>query len=216
MKKVNVGAAVLRYDRNARVAPLGGFNLLPWRRRAIRHARRRCVIECFAAVLAGGVCAAFFIGWQSWERSRLDAAAQALVRPLSALGAPLAEHRRLAAALKERHARDEASLRRAVPLDRLLGVLDMPDPGPGVMLQQLTLHAGETGLQAQLASEPDVARWLAQLRGIRGVQTINVVELRRSKVTHDSGASVPLQMSARLVWEGDAASASQSRRGARP
>ena len=52
---------------------LGGFNLLPYRQRNARLARRRRVREWIAAALAGCGAVLALAGWQAFERARLDA-----------------------------------------------------------------------------------------------------------------------------------------------
>jgi hypothetical protein len=51
---------------------IGGFNLLPYRQRDARRARRRCLLECLGAALLGCAAVLAVAGWQTFERTRLD------------------------------------------------------------------------------------------------------------------------------------------------
>src|ERR1700754_1173245 len=71
---------------------LGGFNLLPYRQRNAQLARRRRLLEWAAAALAGLVATLAVIGWQAFEKARLDAQRASAEQALTQLAAPLAEH----------------------------------------------------------------------------------------------------------------------------
>ena len=195
--------------RGTRVARswLGGFNLLPYRQRNARLARRRRVLEWIAAICAG--CAAVFslAGWQAIERARLDAKRVSIERTLTQLSAPLAEH---AALLRERDEQRRNVARASSvsePLTHLRDLLDALsfEPGDGVMLQQLRHREDETELLATSRGHLASAEWLKRLSAIRGVKGAEVSDLH-SSVSRGGAAATqasvagPIEFGAHLRW----------------
>jgi len=194
---------------------IGGFNLLPWRRRMARELRRRLVLEWLAAALLGCACAAPFAGWLVWQRAQADGERRALEPSLEALRAPLAEQRRLLRAADERRRRVAAAQREAVPLARLLRLLDGLAAAnvEGVALQRVVHRAGETELQATVSEEAATAAWLARLRTVPDVESVSVREMKRTAAGGVPAAErqhEPLQVSAQLTWAGAAADDGQA------
>lgn len=192
------------------VRSIGGFNLLPWRRRVARDVRRRIALEWLAAVLAGCVCAAPFAGWRAWQRAQFDGERRALDQSLAPLRAPLAEQRQLVREAEEHRHRIAAARQRAEPLARLFQLLDRLAAAnvDGVSLHQVVHRAGETELQATVSGEAATAAWLARLRALPDVEAVSVREMKRSPVgarRADERQHGPLQVTAHLVWAGAAA-----------
>jgi type IV pilus assembly protein PilN len=189
---------------------IGGFNLLPWRRRVARDMRRRIALEWLAAVLVGCLCAAPFAGWRVWQRVQLDGERRALDQSLAPLRAPLAQQRELVRGAVVQRLRIATARQRAEPLARLFRLLDRLAAAnvDGVSLHQVVHRAGETELQATVSGEAATAAWLARLRALPDVEAVSVREMKRSPVgagRADERQHGPLQVTAHLVWVGAAA-----------
>lgn len=188
--------------------PPGGFNLLPWRQRAIRRLRRRRLLEWFAAALAGSACALGVVLWQYIERSGFDARREALERSIAHWRAPLAEAQRLAHEADARRAGEQLARQHARAMTRFFALADALASGaaPGVDLQQLTQLADETDLQASAANEAAAAAWLGQLRTLPDIEAVTVRELKRGTPSGVARASAqdgePIRVAAHLVWQG--------------
>ena len=185
---------------------IGGFNLLPYRRTNARRARRRCLIEWLVAALIG--CAALLatVGWQAFERTRLDAQRVSSERVLAQLAAPLAEHARLSHEMDERGKRVTRALILSVPLTRLLDLLETLSGthADGVILQQLRQRIHETELLATANDPVASAVWLKQLGTVRGVKGSEVTDLHllgRAGAGVPAGGAGALEIAARLRWD---------------
>jgi len=201
-------------SRTLRLAPLrspGGFNLLPWRQRAIRRLRRRRLLEWLAAAFAGGASALSVLLWQSIERSGIEARRAALERSVAHWRAPLAEARRLAHEAEARRLGERLSRQHARAAAHLFALADWlsSDVPPGVGLQQLTQFAEETDLQASAADEAAAAAWLGRLRTLPDVEAVTVRELKRGTAAGAARESTPdgepIRVAAHLVWQGASA-----------
>jgi len=190
---------------------IGGFNLLPWRQRAIRRIRYRRLLEWFAAALGGCVCALGLLLWQHIERSGLEARREVLVRSFAHWQAPLAEAQRLTRESEAQHAAEQLARRHAGATVRFFALADAlaSNVPPGVGLQQLSQFADETDLQASAADESAAAAWLGRLRTLPDVKAVSVRELKRAtpggtsrESAHDGG---PIRIAAHLVWQGASA-----------
>ncbi|MCP3718604.1 fimbrial assembly protein [Paraburkholderia sp. CNPSo 3281] len=197
--------------RAVRVLPgraVGGFNLLPWRRRAIR--KRRCwrLLEWGAAVLGGCACALGVVLWQRVECNALEARREALERPLAQWRTPLAEAQRLVRESEARRAGDRLARQHARATARFFALADAlaSDPLPGVGLQQLAQSADETDLQASVVDESAAAAWLGRLRSLPDVEAVSVRELKRGAPAGAARGSAPggepIRVAAHLVWQG--------------
>lgn len=174
--------------KGARVFPgrdfswIGGFNLLPYRRRNALRARRRCVAECGLAVLAGGACVLLLAGWHAYQRSRVDGERVAVERTLTQLAAPLAEHARLSrdAHTAQSDAADAAT--RSASLDHLRDLLDVlgNEPASGVVLERLRHRGQQTDLVARAADRALSAAWIERLDGVRGALGADASDLHRA------------------------------------
>lgn len=188
--------------------PIGGFNLLPWRRREAGRVRRRAALEWLAAVLLGCACATPFAGWQLWQRTRFDAERRALDQPLARLRAPLAEERRLLHEADERRSLAFEAQQQAKPLVHLFLLLDELAAAKveGVSLHQIVHRAHETGLQATVGGEAVTAAWLARLRTLPDVETVSVREMKRAAANGGGRPGErqrgPLRVTAQLAWAG--------------
>jgi Tfp pilus assembly protein PilN len=185
---------------------IGGFNLLPYRQRDARRARRRCLLEWLGAALAGCAAMLAVAGWQAFERGRLDAQRVSSERELAHPAAPLAEEARLRHDAEEQGKRAARAVVLSEPLTRLLDLLDTLSrvPADGVVLQQLRQHAHETELLATSTDPVASANWLKQLSTIRGVKSSEVADLRplaRSGREPSAAGSGPIEFAARLHWD---------------
>lgn len=186
---------------------LGGFNLLPYRQRNARLARRRRVREWVAAAFAGAAAVLALAGWQAFEKTRLDAQRASIERSLARLAVPLAEHAALLRAQDESHknAARAASLSR--PLTHLLDLLEALsfEPGDGVVLRQLRQREHETELLATSRGHLASADWLKRLSAIPGVLGVEMNDLHRpttrGSAPADESASGPVDFGAHLRWD---------------
>ncbi|MGA7781543.1 MAG: fimbrial assembly protein [Paraburkholderia sp.] len=185
---------------------IGGFNLLPYRRSNARRARRRCLIEWLVAALLG--CAALLatVGWQAFERTRLDAQRTSNERVLAQLTAPLAEHARLSREMDERGKRATRAVDLSMPLTRLLDLLDTLSGthAEGVILQQLHQRLHETELLATANDPVASAVWLKQLgtvRGVKGSEVTDLHPLARARPGTTVSGTGALEFAARLRWD---------------
>ncbi|MEM5451815.1 fimbrial assembly protein [Paraburkholderia guartelaensis] len=187
---------------------VGGFNLLPWRRRAIRRRLRWRLLEWGAAALGGCACALGVVLWQRIECSTLEARREALERPLAQWRAPLAEAQRLTREIEARRIGDRLARQHAQATARFFALADAlaSEPAPGVGLQQLAQSADETDLQASAADESAAAAWLGRLRSLPDVEALSVRELKRGVPAGAARERVPdgepIRVAAHLVWQG--------------
>jgi type IV pilus assembly protein PilN len=186
----------------------GGFNLLPWRQRAILALRRRRLLEWCAAALVGSACALGVVLWQYVERSGLEASREAQEQSLAQWRVPLAEAQRLAREAEARRDGEHLARLHARGTVRFFALADAlaSSTPPGVGLQQLTQFADETDLQASAADEAAVAAWLGRLRALPEVEAVSVRELKRGAPAGGARESAqvgePIRVAAHLVWQG--------------
>lgn len=186
---------------------LGGFNLLPYRQRNARLARRRRVCEWIAAVFAGCVALLALAGWQTFEKARLDAQRASIEHVLTQLATPLAEHASLLRAQDEmrKHAARATSV--SEPLAHLLDLLEALsfEPGDGVVLRQMRHREHETELLATSRGNLASAEWLKRLGAIRGVKGAEMSDLHRPTTRGsspvDESVSGPVEFGAHLRWD---------------
>jgi Tfp pilus assembly protein PilN len=195
--------------RRAR-AHMGGFNLLPYRQREARRARRRCLIECLAAVLTGCAAVTAWAGWETLERVRLDAKRAALETTLASLGVPLAEYRRLESQRVDWKKRVALAQKLAEPRARLLGLFDaLSRPTyAGIVLRELKQTEREVTLVASATDSGASSAWLARLSGVRGIQSVDVADLRHAAASQGGdglGLESAIEFAAHLHWDGAAA-----------
>ena len=186
---------------------LGGFNLLPYRQRNARLARRRRLLEWFAAALAGFAAVFALVGWQAFERARLDARRASVEQSLAQLAEPLAEHARLLRVQDEQRKGVARAMNLSEPLTHLRDLLDALsfEPGDGVVLQQMRQREHETELLATSRGHIASAGWLKRLSAIRGVQGAEVSDLHRSAPRSSAVAAGrvtgPIEFGAHLRWD---------------
>ena len=186
---------------------LGGFNLLPYRQRNARLARRRRLLEWAAAAFIGCAAVLPLVGWHAIERARLDAQRASIEKSLMQLNAPLAEHATLLRA-RDQQRKDAARAKSlSDPLTHLRDLLDALsfEPGDGVVLQRLRQREHETELLATSRGHIASAEWLKRLSGIRGVTGAEVNDLHRSALRGSGGAAGsvtgPVEFGAHLRWD---------------
>jgi Tfp pilus assembly protein PilN len=161
---------------------LQGFNLLPYRARKRREMRQRRLAILLAASFAGGAAVGAVVGWDALQRVHLDERRTALETDLKASSAQTAEHARLVRVEADRRQALQAAQPLAAPRDRFLALLDaLADAPPehGVSLQRVSQRPDEVELAALAPDSRTAARWLKRLEGVRGVQSVEVVEMKR-------------------------------------
>ena len=195
---------------------LGGFNLLPYRQRNARLARRRRLLEWIAAVCAGCAAVVGLAGWQTVERARLEAQRGSIERSLAQLSAPLAEHAALLRARDEQRQNAARARRLSDPLTHLRDLFDALsfEPGDGVLLQQLRHREDETDLLASSRGHIASAEWLKRLSAIRGVRGAEVSDLHSSPSRGGAVAQASMagmvEFGARLRWNEPAQKAART------
>jgi hypothetical protein len=209
MMKLIFGKRAVR-NPIARRAWIGGFNLLPHRQRDARRARRRLLIECLCAVLAGCSAVTAWAGWQVFERAQLDSERRVAEQALARLAPPLAEYRRLVLAQADERKRAALGEQLSEPLTRLLGLFDAlsREPSAGVVLRQLRQTDHDVELRASAKDHIASSGWLEQLSSVRGVRTVDVIQLQRAPRASGRDAAIgerALEFAARLRWYGVAA-----------
>jgi Tfp pilus assembly protein PilN len=185
---------------------LGGFNLLPYRQRNARLARRRCMRDWAVAACVGGAGVLLIAGWQGVAVARLDARRAVEEQALARLAAPLAEHLKLLQAAQAQRQTAARATGLATPLMQLRDLLEALsyEPGDGVVLRQLRQREYETGLLATSSSHIASAEWLKRLGAIHGVQGAEMRDLHRQ--AGKGGASkeplpgAAVEFDARLRW----------------
>nr|WP_218905178.1 fimbrial assembly protein [Paraburkholderia bryophila] len=194
---------------------LGGFNLLPYRQRNARLARRRRLLEWTAAAFAGCAAVLPVIGWQAFERMQLDARRASIDQSFTRLGAPLAEHATLLRTRDEQRKNTAHARRLSDPLTHLRDLIDAlsSEPGEGVVLQQMRQREHETQMLATSRGHAASAAWLKRLSGIRGVKGAEVSDLRSSATRGagragagaglglGAGVAGPVEFGAHLRWD---------------
>jgi type IV pilus assembly protein PilN len=185
---------------------VGGFNLLPYRQRDARRARRRCLIECLAAILAGSAAVAAWAGWEALERARLEARRETLETVLSGFGIPLAEYRRLQSLRADQQRRMGLAQKLAQPRDRLVGLFNAlsRQAYPGIVLHQLRQTEHDVTLTASAQDSAASSTWLANLGGVRDVQSVDITDLRHlatSPDNDDPAIGSAIEFAVHLQWD---------------
>ncbi|WP_244815038.1 PilN domain-containing protein [Caballeronia sp. Lep1P3] len=171
-------------------AALEGFNLLPHRSRKRRAMRRQRLASLAAAGLAGCAAVGGVAGWDTLQRARLDDRRIALETTLRASRVAIDEHARLLSAEAERRRALEAAQPLAAPRDRFLALLEAlaeASPKTDVALQRVSQRTDEVELAALAADSQTAARWLKRLEALPGVQSVEVVEMKRRAETAPTG-----------------------------
>ncbi|SAK93455.1 hypothetical protein AWB80_06815 [Caballeronia pedi] len=172
---------------------LDGFNLLPYRARKRRELRRQRLALIGAISLAGCAAVGAVAGWDAFERARLDERRVALETSLRASGAHIDEHARLIRAEADRRRAREAAQPLALPRERFLALLEaLADTPPqrGIALQRVSQRTNEVELAALAPDSQAAAQWLKRLEGLRGVQSVEVIEMKRRADTAAPGRRV--------------------------
>ena len=178
-------------------AMLNGFNLLPYRARKRREVRRQRLALLGAMSLAGCAAVGAVAGWDTFERARLDERRMALEASLRTSGAQIDEHARLVRAESDRRRAREAAQPLALPRERFLALLEALADAPlqrGVALQRVSQRTNEVELAALAPDSQSAAQWLKRLERVRGVQAVEVIEMKRRAEPAASarrGASTP-------------------------
>ena len=186
-----------------------GFNLLPYRERDRRLARRRCALEWSGAAAAGAVAALMLAGWHAFEGARLDHQRTSVERSLAQLAAPLAEQATLLRDAREREARVAQAAISSAPLVHLLDLMealsedDAPD-SDGVVVQEMRHRPHETEFRATAVNHVAPAAWLRRLAAVPGSQDVEMKELHRTLPGNGQPASPAardaVEFAARVRW----------------
>jgi Tfp pilus assembly protein PilN len=160
----------------------GGFNLLPYRMRKRREVRRRRLAIFAAACVAGGAAVGGLIAWDALEHARIERQREAIEASLRASDAQEKEHARLTSARAESRRARQAAQPLAAPRDRFITLLEaLADTPPqrGIALQRVSQRTDEVELAALAPDSASASQWLKRLEGLRGVQSVEVVEMKR-------------------------------------
>ncbi|MDR5821128.1 PilN domain-containing protein [Caballeronia sp. LZ043] len=171
-------------------AMLDGFNLLPYRARRRREVRRRRLALLAAASIAGCAAVGVVAGRDAFERARLTERRAALEASLLASSAPVDEHARLVRAAEERRRARESAQPLAAPRERFLALLEALADVPaqtGVALQRVSQRTDEVELAARAPDSQAAAHWLKRLEQVRGVEAVEVVEMKRRSAVATRG-----------------------------
>ncbi|MPW21227.1 fimbrial assembly protein [Paraburkholderia sp. CNPSo 3157] len=187
---------------NATRIKVGGFNLLPHRQRDARLARRRRYVEWTAAALCGCVAVAVLVGWQAFERTRIDRQRADLDGRLAALASPLAEHARLTGEASNERLQNERAATLSEPLVHLLDLLDAlsQEPSDTVVVKQLRQRGRDTEMLAVSTDHAAASAWLNRLAALRGVKDASLSDLHRTASATES--STAIELTANLKWDG--------------
>jgi Tfp pilus assembly protein PilN len=185
---------------------IGGFNLLPYRQRDARRARRRCLLEWLGAALIGCVAVLAVAGWQAFEQARLEVQRVCSEHELVRLAGPLAEHASLRRDAEERSKRAARAAALTGPLNHLLDLLDTLSRtvASDVILQQLRQRVHETEVLATSKDALASTAWLKQLSMVRGVIGSEVTDLHPLPRTSGDAAANgggAIEFVARLRWD---------------
>jgi Tfp pilus assembly protein PilN len=172
---------------------LDGFNLLPYRARRRRERRRQRLALLGAVSLAGCAAVGAVAGWDAFERARLDERRVALETSLRASNAQIDEHTRLVRAEADRRRACEAAQPLAVPRERFVALLEaLADAPPqrGIALQRVSQRTDEVELAALAPDSQAAALWLKRLERLPGVQSVEVIEMKRRPEAAQPGKRV--------------------------
>ncbi|MBC8749060.1 Tfp pilus assembly protein PilN [Paraburkholderia sp. WC7.3g] len=215
-------ASLDRCDLRATVGWLGGFNLLPYRQRNARLARRRCMRDWAVATCVGAAGVLLVAGWQTFAAARLDARRAAAGQALTRLAAPLAEHAKLSRAEQEQREAAARAADLATPLAHLRDLLEALsfEPGDRVVLRQLRQREYETELLATSSGHLASAEWLKRLGAIHGMQGAEMRDLHRPQQkggpSTEPAIGGPVEFDARLRWGDPPPQATRALKAARP
>ena len=186
---------------------LGGFNLLPYRQRNARAARRRCMREWAAAALVGCAGVLGLAAWQAIGKVRIDVQRASIEQSLTRMAVPLAEHARLTRMQDERRKDAVRATSLSEPLAHLRDLLDALsfEPGDGVVLRQLRQREHDTELLATSRGHIASAEWLKRLGAIHGVKGVEMSDLHRQttrgSASVDESVTGPIEFGAHLRWD---------------
>lgn len=176
-------------DRSGRVAGLrvGGFNLLPHRRREARRLRRRRSLECLAAGLAGAAAALIWSATGIFAQERAGRSRHQLEAALVQLAAPAAEYGRLERVQAQMRAQAERSRVLARPRDAFLGVVDAlsRELAAGIALERLHLTSRGIELKAIAADTATPALLMERLGRVPDIRAAELADLRFHSGTGD-------------------------------
>ena len=169
-------------DRSGRVAGLhvGGFNLLPHRRREARRLRRRTSLECVGGGFAGLAAALIWSTTGIFAQERPERSRYQLEAALAELAAPVAEHARLERMQTQMRVEAGRSRTLALPRDALWGVVDAlrREPVPGVALERLHLSRRGIEIEASAVDTAAPALLLERLGRVPGIRAAELADLR--------------------------------------
>ncbi|AJY42664.1 fimbrial protein [Burkholderia humptydooensis] len=200
------GVASGASPRNARLlrAWLGGFNLLPYRARDARRARRRVLGELAAAACAGFAGVALWRIGRTFERARFDAQRALMERRLAAW-APQLKAAEQAARLRDAE-RERAALaaERAGPRQRTVDLFDALRQlrYDGVRLRSIRCDGRDALLEASALDPASAERWLRDLDAAQRGWTMEVAGLQAARTSwgREAGGGRSLSFTVRIRW----------------
>jgi len=190
------------HSPQARRAWLGGFNLLPYRDRDTRAARRRLACRCGAAILLGLTGAGAWVAGATVMRARIDAERAALEAQLRQRQPQLEAATRAARAsdagrqLRSQAARIAAPYREAVDLLALLARVRED----GVRLDALRVTPAGALVDAHAVSYPAAARWVARIARQRWTFDVDALQPASGEIRQPGAGRITLRFSVRVRW----------------
>ncbi|AOJ67445.1 MULTISPECIES: hypothetical protein [Burkholderia] len=193
-------------DPRMRRAWLGGFNLLPYRARDVRRARRRVLGELTAAACAGLAGAALWRVGRTFERARFDAQRALMERRLAAWAPQLKEAEQAARLRDAERERAALAAERAGPRARTVELFDALRQlrYDGVRLRSIRCDGRGALLEASALDPASAERWLTELDAARRGWTMEVAGLQavRTAWGRDADGGRSLSFSVRIRWPG--------------
>ncbi|WP_206950899.1 type II secretion system protein GspM [Trinickia acidisoli] len=177
-------------------------DLSPPRRHTAGPPRRRILIECAAAAIAGTLMA---IGWAALASPSDPTAARRLLleRELAQLSSPLAEFARLERAAESARASTAAVTARARPYVELRSLLEVLSSEAHAGVTVTRLQQTREGFELQVAAVDGAAcaSWVERLARIPGLVSVDLADLKLAAAPTAGQAGGSIAAVVRLRWD---------------
>ncbi|MUV26437.1 fimbrial protein [Burkholderia thailandensis] len=199
-----IASGVAPRDARNRRAWLGGFNLLPYRARDARRARRRVLGELAAAACAGIAGVALWRIGRTFERARYDAQRALMERQLAAWAPQLKAAEQAARKRDAERERTALAAERAVPRQRTVDLFDTLRQlrYDGVRLRSIRCDGHDALLEASALDSASAERWLRDLDAAQRGWTTEVAGLQAARTSwgREAAGGRSLSFSVRIRW----------------
>lgn len=192
-----------------------GLNGWSHRLRGACLRRRRCLIECAAAILAGAALAAGCAAAGS-AAGRADAPRAALERELTQLSSPLAELAGLERAARSANAGAAQAAARARPYVELRSLIEVlsHQAHEGVTVKRLQRAGEGFELEVEAVDSAACASWVESLARTPGLASAEMADFKSAAVTAGGRSGREVAAVVRVRWHG-ATPVSSARRSGR-